>query len=264
MSDLQSQPEWSDEHQRYLHTHWDPQHQRHFRNHFVEGSWVFFDWLPAQVQPVQPVQVEPARADSPQDARAGVASTQGPEIRGTYNPSTPNGHVEQLDSSYYVRNSSFFTIGKVFSVLFSEPAGATATRYNDSISVVRYGEYVHSQIRRFIVVGRMHGFCYAVPIFTYNGQGTKKRGLNPDAHAIAYSWGSTPSHLDGEAPLEKDPICIVMAQGVSQLSVASRIFFGIHHPIQHNVKVKDIGQVHSAHLHNLLGYWNTQDYAPGY
>lgn len=51
---------------------------------------------------------------------------------------------------------------QVFSVLFSEAAGSTATPYNDSFSRVKYGEYVHSQIRRFIVVGTRHGFCYAV------------------------------------------------------------------------------------------------------
>lgn len=55
-----------------------------------------------------------------------------------------------------------------------------------------------------------------------------------------------------------------MAEGVDPLSTASRIFFGIHHPIQHNVKVKDIGQVHPDHIRNLLGYWNTQNNTPDY
>ncbi|KAF5852731.1 hypothetical protein GGP41_008126 [Bipolaris sorokiniana] len=220
-----TEPVWDDEHQRYLRTHWNEQYGRYYRNHFVEGEgWAFFDWLPLQGQPT--------RADSPHDARAGPASTpavEGPEIRGTYNYNqpAPNSHVESLDSSYYVRPSSFFTVGKVFSVLFSEAAGSTATAYNNSISIVRYGEYVHSQIRRFIVVGPRHGFCFAVPIFTYGGQG------------------------------------IMMAQGVPPLSQASRIFFGIHHPTQHNVKVKEIGDVHPDHLRRLLGYWNTQNYSPG-
>ena len=39
------------------------------------------------------------------------------------------------------------------------------------------------------------------------------------------------------------------------LSTASRIFFGIQHPIQHNVKVKDLGYVHPDYLANFLSYW---------
>lgn len=45
------------------------------------------------------------------------------------------------------------------------------------------------------------------PIFTYNGQGTKKRGVNPRAHGIAYSQGYLPTLLDGECRLEAEPIC---------------------------------------------------------
>jgi aconitase A len=39
------------------------------------------------------------------------------------------------------------------------------------------------------------------------------------------------------------------------LSTASRIYFGIHHPIQYNVKVKELGYVHPGHLVNLKKYW---------
>ncbi|CAN9198714.1 unnamed protein product [Alternaria alternata] len=145
--------------------------------------------------------------------------------------------------------------GKVFSVLFSEGAGTTVTRYNDSISLVKYGEYVHSQIRRFIVVRTRQGFAYSVPIFTYNNQGTKKPGVVPSEHAIAFSYGYQPLLLPGEAELEKEPICIVMSQQDQVLSTASRIFFGIQHPIQYNVKVKDLGYVHPDYLANFLGYW---------
>lgn len=93
------------------------------------------------------------------------------------------------------------------------------------------------------------------PIFTYNNQGTKKSGVEPDEHAVAYTYGKAPTLLPGEDELSKDPICIVMNEGEKPLSIASRIFFGIHHPIQYNVKVKDLGYVHPDHLVNLLGYW---------
>lgn len=78
----------------------------------------------------------------------------------------------------------------------------------------------------------------------------------PNEHAIAYSDGYTPTLVEHEAPLRKDPICVVDAEGVEPLRIASRIFFGIHHPIQHNVKVKDLGQVHSRDVQKLRGYFN--------
>jgi hypothetical protein len=42
------------------------------------------------------------------------------------------------------------------------------------------------------------------------------------------------------------------------LSKASRIYFGIHHPVQYNVKVKDIGRVHPDHLVYLNANWTEE------
>jgi hypothetical protein len=39
------------------------------------------------------------------------------------------------------------------------------------------------------------------------------------------------------------------------LTQDSRIYFGIHHPIQYNVKVKDLGYVHPDDTARFLGYW---------
>jgi hypothetical protein len=39
------------------------------------------------------------------------------------------------------------------------------------------------------------------------------------------------------------------------LATASRIFFGIHHPIQYNVKVKDMGYVHPDWMVAFRGYF---------
>lgn len=147
-------------------------------------------------------------------------------------------------------------------MLFTEPAGSTVTDYNTSISTVRFGQYVHTQIRRFIVVRSMREFCYACPIFTYKGQGTLKPGVRSEEHAIAYSWGEQPERLEGEAPLRLDPICIVRAEGTYPLQKASRIFFGIHHPIQYNVKVKDLGDVLPSDIPNLRGYWRMVNLEP--
>lgn len=49
-----------------------------------------------------------------------------------------------------------------------------------------------------------------------------------------------------------------MAQDVNPLSRASRIYFGIQHPIQYNVKVKDLGYVLPDDMPFLNGYWNME------
>ncbi|OAL51761.1 hypothetical protein IQ07DRAFT_564121 [Pyrenochaeta sp. DS3sAY3a] len=259
MSQPSSGQEWSDEHQRWLQRQFHEQHQRWYWMHYVAGQWVFFAWIPfdsmADTRP---------RTDSA--AYAGAQSHHaynglGPTIVGTYNPGTtqPGIHYERLDHAFYVRSKDFFVPGRVFSVLFTEAAGATVTSYNSSLTYVKYGELAHTQVRRFIVVRQKKAFCYAIPIFTYKNQGTLKPGVEPNEHAIAYSWGEQPSLLQGEAQLSKDPICIVMTDNGEPLHYASRIFFGIHHPIQYNVKVKDLGYVIAAHMQNLIGYWSMEN-----
>jgi len=42
------------------------------------------------------------------------------------------------------------------------------------------------------------------------------------------------------------------------LDVASRIYFGIHHPIQYNVKVKEIGNVPPHAIPALIGNWQEE------
>ena len=52
-----------------------------------------------------------------------------------------------------------------------------------------------------------------------------------------------------------------MNNGEGALPSASRIYFGMHHPIQYNVKVKDLGVVHQDWLATFLAYWNMENRA---
>jgi hypothetical protein len=81
----------------------------------------------------------------------------------------------------------------------------------------------------------------------------------PSEHAIAYSYNLQPELLPGENQLSKRPICVVMNPGEKYLSKTSRVYFGIHHPIQYNVKVKDLGYVHRDSMMDLFGYWNMEN-----
>jgi hypothetical protein len=46
-----------------------------------------------------------------------------------------------------------------------------------------------------------------------------------------------------------------MAPNEKPLAVASRIYFGIHYPIQYGVKAKDLGRVHPDWTARFIGYW---------
>jgi hypothetical protein len=70
--------------------------------------------------------------------------------------------------AYFMRTGSaahaFWTVGRVFATLYTEAAGSTArlNGLDDAISVVRFGEAVYSQIRRFVVVRVRRQFVYAL------------------------------------------------------------------------------------------------------
>jgi hypothetical protein len=59
--------------------------------------------------------------------------------------------------------------------------------------------------------------------------------------------------------LQKTPIAVIMNTNERPLSIASRIYFGIHHPIQYNVKVKDLGYVHPESMATFSGYWKMEN-----
>lgn len=132
------------------------------------------------------------------------------------------------------------------------------TDYNSSLSLneMRYNNNtVYTNIRKFVVVRTTREVCYALPIFTYSRRATLKRGIKPSEHGIAYSWGEKPQLIQGEQGITKAPIAVVMDESVPQLHVASRIFYGIHHPIQYNVKVKAIGYVPEKDVPILIINW---------
>ncbi|KAF2728506.1 hypothetical protein EJ04DRAFT_516542 [Polyplosphaeria fusca] len=184
---------------------------------------------------------------------------QGQMIEGVWGRVPQATNYEELDYSYFVRPAAFFQEGRMISVLFTEPCGSTATKYNDSISYVKFGETVFTQIRRFIVVQPRHEFCFACPVFTYNGRGTTKAGLRPSEHAVVHTVGFPDQPRQDERGINKLPIPVEAVPGVPPLDPMSRIYFGIHHPIQYNVKVKDLGQVPEEFVLRLIAYWNIEN-----
>jgi hypothetical protein len=195
---------------------------------------------------------------------------EGRSVRGTY--TGPGSlHYEELDPSYYVRAKAFFYEGRVFSIILSENAGAqdsdraartkiteytTSSSFND---VLFKNNHIYTTVRRFVVVRQRREFCLACPIFTYCGKATTKHGVRPAEHGIIYTWGKTPQLLSGETGIEKASLSVVMPKYETPLNEASRIYYGIHHPIQYNVKVKEIGYVPRDQVPILIGQWKEED-----
>lgn len=164
---------------------------------------------------------------------------------------------EQLFKTYKVKPSSFFIFGRVFQTLWSQPAGATkiTTRVervdpDPGFSQVRFGETVHTKIRRFVVVRAKDTYCSAVPISTYGGRGVAKPGVNKSEHVIVYSGNQPPAATAAELPgpsetgMRNRPIRVVKDAIHNELDLMSRIDLGKVYTIEYNVKVKAFGVVH--------------------
>lgn len=225
-------------------------------------------WASSTQQP--PVAPQPdvtrPRHDSGGSATAAMPEPVPQEVRtqieGLIHGTPEAGWYEPLDSNYRVRTGAeaykFFQVGKVFAMLHTQAAGPDVP-FSDSVTFVKYGEQAYSQIRRFVVVDVRRGFVYACAITTYSRRGTLKPGCVPKEHSIVYLDGEQPISLPNER-LEKQPIQINRADPSIRFDPTSRIHYAKAYPIEMNVKVKDIGNVASEDLTNLLNYYKQENH----
>ena len=201
---------------------------------------------------------DPRARGAPGDRRPTVSSaSDAPTFLG------PGGQPEALDNRYHLRKdgAAFFTFGRVFAILWHSSTGISIhdRKRGAEVRTGRFGEHIHSHIQRMAVVKEDHGFCWCIPINTYNGQGVAKVGFsNRDilAHAIIYMKGSPSQGAKGEPKLSKKPIEVTPAATDQQLDSMSRIHFGKVHTVEHNVKIMNVGQVTKDSLQYFEGYWN--------
>jgi hypothetical protein len=198
---------------------------------------------PQEIPQHQPDVTNAIIAPCPPDASSGSVSAEG---------NTP-----KLHPSFKVRNTSFFTVGKVFKTLWTEPAGSTARLSHSSLEnaagdafgdtyPTAFDETVVSKIRTFVVVRASALSSICVPILTYSGRGSVKPGSDSDEHCVVYTrQASLSDHVQGQllTPLRVDP-----DYPRAVLESMSRINFGKLYTIEHNTKVKAFGIVNSSCL----------------
>jgi len=94
-------------------------------------------------------------------------------------------------------------------------------------------------------------------VSTYGDRGTAKKNVDQSEHAIIYTGNRIPKKLPEEKRLTKDPIQVVPV-GEHQLEELSRINFAKAYPVEHNVKVLEVGAVASHHLRTFRRYWQNE------
>ena len=193
---------------------------------------------------------------------------QAPSFRGSKGPRAKLDDHLTLDPAYRKLEprpaGDFFKVGKVFAIVDHQEDNRPPRSTSSDVwsTKTTSGLFILSHVRRFIVVKEGHGFCWSVGINTYGGQGVRKRGFNKkdqDAHAIAYTSDSKPIRLPDEPKLLKDPIEInpvSRAGKVERLDAASRIDFARVRTVEHNVRVKHVGEVARKSLPYLRSYWS--------
>jgi hypothetical protein len=164
-----------------------------------------------------------------------------------------------LGMGFRTKPSNFFTIGRVFTMLWHE--NDTRAMKSSSERNTFIGEPIFSELRRFAVVRECHGFSWAVPVHSYSGQGLCRPGFRKEdweAHAIIHMDETRPTPLLGEPDMPKRPIAVQKASDGKTLHKASRIRFDKVFTIEHNVKVQNIGKVTASSMPWFARYWREE------
>ncbi|RFU31077.1 hypothetical protein B7463_g5255, partial [Scytalidium lignicola] len=160
----------------------------------------------------------------------------------------------QLDPSYQVRSKDykdFFRVGRVFSILWSEP---TTANVNDGhfVSEVAYGENAFTKIRRFVVVKQRSKACSCLPVTSYEKKGVNKAGIVLADHGFIYS-STEPSPVNS---LGARPLKMVLSQVGNELTDPSLVNYSKVYNVETNLKVKDVGYIDPEFVSSLTYYFN--------
>ena len=94
-------------------------------------------------------------------------------------------------------------------------------------------------------------------ISTYGDRGTAKNLVDQREHSIIYTGDTAPRKLAEEKNLTKDPIQVIALEG-HELEELSRVNFAKLYPVEHNVKVLEMGKVAKNDMRTFLGYWQNE------
>ena len=176
--------------------------------------------------------------------------------------------VDRLDERYQVRQDArkFFIEGRVFALMWHESAGqgkkAGQGNGKGQTNSAKYQTKVFSQIRRMIVGQEREGFCWCIPVYTYNSQGVAKHGMKEQerkAHTVLHMTKTTAfTSVEEKGMMPKSPISVSPANEDQALDRMSRAHFGMVHTVQWNVPVMNVGRVSQDSMDDFREYWDAE------
>ncbi|RFU33867.1 hypothetical protein B7463_g2501, partial [Scytalidium lignicola] len=149
--------------------------------------------------------------------------------------------ITLLDPSYQVRSKDykdFFQVGRVFSILWSEPIIVNVNDSRNFVSEVAYGENAFTKIRRFVVVRQQGKACSCLPVTSYE-KGVNKAGIVLADHGFIYS-STEPAPVKG---LGARPLKMILSQVNNELRDPSLINYSKVYNVYTHLKVKDFGYI---------------------
>jgi hypothetical protein len=129
--------------------------------------------------------------------------------------------------------------------------------------VISVGRKVVTACRLFILTYQSYMLTACRPILTYSGQGTKKRKVKPETHALIYTGDKPPKQIDGEEKLGLRPIQVIPKTARDKLNITSRINYAKIYDVEYDLKVLFMGHIAPPFQHHLLtdfeATWNAKE-----
>lgn len=179
---------------------------------------------------------------------------------GGHTRSTINNLPSALSAAFQLRSSAFFQVGRIFRVLWHQPAGSDLRgKLANSTSVGKFREPIYTTARWMLVVKEKLGHCICCPISTYGGRGLESKKFQQSeirAHAIMYGYGMPPPQNTG---LVKPPIPVFVQENGTRVDPISSVNFSKLHTVEHNVKVANIGMI-PENLHRLIIQYVSEEF----
>ncbi|KAH7091475.1 kinase-like domain-containing protein [Paraphoma chrysanthemicola] len=170
---------------------------------------------------------------------------------------------EAAESSRYRRvkaasRADFFQPGRVFKMLWSEPASDTNRSRNssyDSVEQNTAGDY--NEIRRFVVVRNKGLYSQCIRIQPYRRRRSASRGADkriiPGSVSVIHTSLIAPEPSE-EENITKNPIRVIPEKG-QDLRPESRLNFSKQNFVEHKVKVVNIGMIVPESLYLVTHYF---------
>ncbi|KAK6820353.1 hypothetical protein RU639_007490 [Aspergillus parasiticus] len=156
-----------------------------------------------------------------------------------------------LGPRYKIMPSSYFEVGKIFSVVWFRESSALASA-EETFLRGTFGEPIASPSKLMVVFKTNSKLSWCFPIGPFND-----RGADPSKLATICVQGTAPLRRQYEPPITRDYLEFVPARS-GLIFQTSSVNFGKIYSVEHNVKVLEIGRIASGSIAKFMAYGNIE------